>query len=186
MAIAQEKYYEQNRGQDLRKLPAGDPFNGEAPTTTKRWKVSEMWNLHHEIARRLVLGQKNTEIAKALEITPQTVSNVKCSPIVQEQMALLGGTRDAEVIDLKREIEEIVPEAVFLLKDIIRGEGQGQNASLTLRAKESNNMLARVGHGVPQKIQSENIQIQLTSQDISDIKQRAAANSDVIDINKDE
>jgi len=144
-----------------------------------------MWNLHHEIARRLVLGQKNTEIAKALDITPQTVSNVKCSPVVQEQMLILNGTRDVETMDLKREIEEIIPDAVFLLKDIIRGQGQAQNASLTLRAKESNNMLARVGHGVPQKIQSESVNIQLTSKDILDIKRRAAENSDVIDIIKE-
>ncbi len=174
MAIPQEKYYDQNRGQDLRRV--------QGTQGTKRWKVNDMWNLHHEIARRLVLGQKNREIAKALGITPQTVSNVKCSPVVQEQMAVLGGARDAEVMDLKQEIEEMVPDAVYLLGDIIRAEGQGQGASLTLRAKEANNMLARVGHGVPQRVQSENVSIQLTSADIKDIKQRALSNDDVIDI----
>jgi len=173
--IPQEKYYEENRESDLRR-------SGER----RHWVVSEMWDLHHEIARRLVLGQKNVDIAKALDCTPQVVSNVRNSPVVQEHVSILRGARDAETIDLAKEIKEIAPEAVRLLKDIIRGEGDGTNASIALRARESNNMLARVGHGVPHKIQAEVANYFLTSDDIMDIKRRALTNNDVVNVKAEE
>ena len=168
--IPQEKYYEENRGQDLRR-------SGER----NHWVVSEMWDLHHEIARRISLGQKNVEIAKALGCTPQTVSNVRNSPVVQEHISILQGARDADTIDLAREIKEIAPVALQLLKNVINGEKEGVNASIALRAREANNMLARVGHGVPHKVQAEVANWHLTSKDIQDIKQRALANGDVVD-----
>lgn len=172
--LPQEKYYEENRGPDMRR-------KATLPEGCRHWQVSEMWELHHEIARRLVLGQKNTEIARALGIHKQTVSNVRNSPIVQEQMSLLSGARNAETIDLAREIASVAPAAIQLLKDIVKGEGQGVNAGLPLRAREANNMLARVGHGVPQRIQSENTHVYLTKRDIDEIKRRALANDDVVD-----
>lgn len=170
-----EKYFNENRGADLRK--AGP--NGR----TKTWNVSEMWELHHEIARRVVLGQKNVVIAEALGCTPQTVSNVRNSPIVQDQMAIMKSARDADTVDLAREIQEIAPLAMQNLRRIIEdGELDGEKATLSLRAKESRDMIARAGFGVPQRIHSESVSVTLTSTDIADIKRRARENSDVIDI----
>lgn len=168
--IPQEKYYNENRGPDLRREGGNH-----------RWVVSEMWDVHHEIARRLLLGQKNVEIAKSLGISAQMVSNVRNSPVVQEHISILRGARDADTVDLAREIKEIAPAALQLLKEIIQGEGQGANASIALRARESNNMLARVGHGVPHKVQAEVANWHLTSNDIADIKRRAITNGDVVD-----
>lgn len=176
MAIPQEKYYQDGRGRDLRRV------NGRSKT----WVVNEMWELHHEIARYLLLGEKNVVIAKRLGCSPQTVSNVRNSPVVQDQLAIMQGARDADTVDLAREIQEVAPDAMALLSDIIRGENAGKNASLSLRAKESNNMLARAGHGVPQRVQSESVNVHLTSQDIKDIKRRAMENQDIITVNKTE
>jgi len=170
--IPQEKYYEDNRERDQRKN------NGEG---RRHWVASEMWDLHHEITRRLVIGQKNVDIARALSITPQTVSNVKNSPIVQEHMSIMRGVRDADTIDLAKEIKEIAPVALELLKDIIKGDNDGAQASINLRAKEANGMLARVGHGIPHRIQSESVSLHLTSEDISDIKQRAITNGTIVE-----
>jgi hypothetical protein len=174
-ALAQEKYYETNRGSDLRRAP-----EGEGP---KHWVVSEMWELHHEIVRLLVLGLKNTEIAAKLGCSTQTVSNVRNSPVAQEQITIMRGARDADTVDLAKEIIEIAPVAMNLLKDIIRGENDGVNASIGLRAKEANGMLARAGFGVPQRVQSESVNVHLTSADIANIKDRARSNSDIIDVN---
>jgi hypothetical protein len=93
------------------------------------------------------------------------------------------GARDADTVDLAKEIIEIAPVAMNLLKDIIRGENDGVNASIGLRAKEANGMLARAGFGVPQRVQSESVNVHLTSADIANIKDRARSNSDIIDVN---
>jgi len=179
--IPQEKYYDPNRESDGRRK--GKSFissTGEA--LPKRWHVNEMWDVHHEIARRLVLGQNNKEVSEALDISPQTVSIVKNSPVVQEHIAILRGARDADTVDLAKEIQEIAPVALSLLKDIINGDNDGANASIMLRAKTSENMLARVGHGVPHRVQSENIHAFLTSKDIEDIKQRAFSSGNVVEV----
>jgi len=169
MPVAQQKYYEENRGKDLRR----NPNDGTQPY--RRWVVNEMWDVHHEIARRIVLGQKNVQIAEDLNVSPQMVCNVRNSPIVQERIKVLHGARDADTVDLAKEIKEIAPEALGLLKDIIRGENDGANASINLRAKEANNMLARAGHGVPIKVHSENFHAMFTPKDIENIKARARA-----------
>ena len=171
----QAKYYSPDRGPDLRKAPR------DGSDERNRWVVSHMWEIHHEIARRLVLGQKNVEIAEALNVTPVMVSNVRNSPIVQERITILKGARDADTIDLAREIKEVAPEALGLLKDIIRGENDGANAPIGLRARTSENMLARVGHGVPHKVQTENVHTILTAEDIAEIKRRAQCNANVVD-----
>lgn len=167
--IPQQKYYDENRGKDLRKSPE-----------RQHWVVSKMWDLHHEIARMIMLGWKNVEIADKLGITSQTVSNVRNSPVVQEHVAVLQAARDADTVDISKEIKEIVPEAMELLKDIIRGDNDGRTASISLRAREANNMLARVGHGVPHKVQSESVSMTLTSKDIEEIKRRARLAKDLV------
>ena len=99
MPVSQQKYYEENRGPDLRRC---DPSKERGT-----WVVNEMWDVHHEIARRLVLGQKNVQIAEDLGISAVMVSNVRNSPIVQEHTAIMRGARDADTVDLSREIKEM-------------------------------------------------------------------------------
>ena len=169
MAIPQEKYYNENRGKDLRKSPERG-----------HWVVSQMWDIHHEIARHILMGWKNVEIGKKLNISAQTVSNVRNSPIVQEHITIMQSARDADTIDLAKEIKEIAPVALDLLKDIITGDNDGAGASINLRARTSENMLARVGHGVPHRVQAESVNIHLTSEDISEIKRRAMLAKNVV------
>lgn len=178
MSILQEKYYEDNRGRDLR---LADPLVGR-----RNWVVNEMWDVHHEIARRIVLGQKNVTIADELNVSAQMVSMVRNSPIVQEHIAILRGAADADTVDLAKEIREVAPTALKLLRDIIEGENDGANASLPLRAKMATDMVARAGHGVPQRVQSENVHAFITSEDIAAIKKRAIENGDVIEVKAEE
>jgi len=76
-----------------------------------------MWEVHHEIARLVLLGYKNVDIAEKLDCSPQLVSNVRNSPVVKEKLALMRGARDADTIDIAKEIKEIAPEALNLLKN---------------------------------------------------------------------
>ena len=93
----------------------------------KSFAVSKIWELHAEITRRILLGQKNTIIAESLGCTPQTVSNVRNSPIIQDRLALMRGARDAHTVDIARDIQEFAPTALELLKELIMGKGAGAN-----------------------------------------------------------
>lgn len=162
----QEKYYNDDRGPDLRLKPSHE---------RRHWVVSEMWDLHHEITRLLSLGFKNTQIAQRLGISHVMVSNVKNSPVVQDQLAILRGVRDAESIDVAMEIRDFAPTCLTLLKSIVNGEVE---ASTPLKAHTARDLLDRGGFPAIKRIES--VSTQLTSKDIEDIKNRAFGNKEQV------
>lgn len=155
------------------------PDRRKRPGRSRSWKVGQMWELHDEIARRILLGQKNTVIAEALGCTTSTVSNVRNSPVVQDKLAIMRGARDASTVDIARQIQEFAPTALQLLKDTIEGKGDGQNASIALRVSQANKWLDRAGY-VPVK-KFEGVTAHLTKEDIKEIRERAlGSNSPVV------
>jgi hypothetical protein len=165
MPSIQEKYFSDDRGPDLRLNPSG----------RRHFVVSEMWDIHHEITRLLSLGFKNTQIAKRLGVSPVMVSNVKNSPVVKDQLAILRGVRDAETIDVAIEIREFAPTCLTLLKDIVDGN---IDASTPLKAHTARDLLDRAGFPAIKRIES--VSAQLTSKDIEDIKNRAFGNKEQV------
>jgi hypothetical protein len=143
------------------------------PGMKKTWQVTKIWELHDEIKRRILLGQKNTVIAEALACSPQTVSNVRNSDVIQDQLAIMRGARDAATVDIARDIQEFAPKALELLKDVVNGDKAGANASISLRAKEANNFLDRAGHSAVKKHDVRGMTALLTIDDIERIKKRA-------------
>ena len=146
----------------------------------KGFRVSKIWELHDEITRRILLGQKNTTIAESLQCSTATVSNVRNSPIIQDKLSIMRGARDAYTVDIARDIQEFAPTALNLLKEIVSGTGVGMNASPALRAKEANGWLDRAGFGAIRREQ--HLHAHLTSEEIEAIKARAfGPNSPVVD-----
>jgi hypothetical protein len=149
------------------------------PGTRKTWQVGQVWELHEEIKRRILLGQKNVDVAEAVNCTPQTVSNVRNSPVIQDELALMKGARDAYTVDIARDIQEFAPKALELLKQVINGTGEAQAASMSLRTKSAESWLDRAGHGAIRK--EAVIHQHLTKEEILSIRERALGpNSPVI------
>lgn len=158
-----EKYFGP-RGPDERRLQEGEK---------RTFEVQQMWEVHHEIVRRLVLGQKATHIAKDLGVSVQMVSYVRNSPVVRDKIEIMKGARDADTIDLAKRIRENAAPALRLLEDIIEGEVDGQNVPLGMRAKEANTMLARGGYGPISNVRGQFSHAHYSSEEIDEIKQRA-------------
>ena len=135
----------------------------------KTFEVNELWELHHEIVRRLVLGQKSTEIARALNISKAMVSYTKNSKVVQKQLDLMRGARDAETIDVAIRIRENGPEALALLEDIIEDRGETHGIALAARTAES--MLDRGGYAAPKRLEA--VVAHLTREEIEELKKQA-------------
>lgn len=151
----------------------------------KVFRVSKIWELHDEITRRILLGQKNTVIADALQCSVSTVSNVRNSPVIQDKLAIMRGARDAYTVDIARDIQEFAPTALKVLKDIVEGQGIGTSASPALRAREANNWLDRAGHAPIKR--EEHVHAHLTKDEIDAIKQRAlGSNGPVVDAEYEE
>jgi len=135
----------------------------------RKYDVKQLWESHHEILRQIVLGRNNHAIAEDLNITPQTVSNVRNNPLAKQRIEELSTRRDNDTMDIVKKMEEFAPIAEQLLEDIVSGKFDG--ASLALRAKYADKALGRVGYGEVRKIQS--LHGTLSRDDIEDIKARA-------------
>ena len=141
----------------------------------RRYNVQALWEKHHEITRQIVLGRTNGAIAADLDCTPQTISNVRNSPLAKEEIERLSSARDENTMEVARRIEEFAPIALDLIENIVRG--RVPEASISLRAKLASSQLARAGYGEVQKIHS--VHATLSREDIENIKDRAvqAANA---------
>lgn len=134
--------------------------------------MGQMTELHHEIARRVLVGQKNVDIAEALGCTPQTVSNVRNSPIVKHRLAQLQRARDGRAVDFAREIEARVPRAFEILDEALNDD-TGE-VPLSMRLKEANLILDRKEklEGIGQQ-RAFHLHAHLTADDIEALKRRA-------------
>jgi Bacterial regulatory proteins, luxR family len=147
---------------------------------TRSYNIQALWDHHHEIARRLALGQSNVEIAEQLNITPQTVSNFRNSPLGKKVLSQLQEQLYSETIDVAKRIQDFAPKALALIEEII--EGKHKQASLALRAKYASQHLGRAGYGELKKVAIASTS--LSRDEIDEIKQRAreaSFNSGVIE-----
>lgn len=140
----------------------------------KGWQIAEMWDNHHEIARLIVLGMNNQQIAEKLSCNPQTVSNVRNSPVVKDKIALLQAARDCDCVELSAEIAEMGPIALKRIREALEtGQVLGKEVNAATLLKEANNVIDRVEGKAVQRIESKNLNATLTLEDIESIKQRA-------------
>jgi transcriptional regulator with XRE-family HTH domain len=135
----------------------------------RQYNVKQLWEAHHEMLRRLALGESNGEVARALGITPQTVSNIRNSPMGREKLNALQEGIDKDMVIISRRIEKFAPVALDLLEGII--EGREEEASIQLRAKSAESYLGRAGYGPVHKVHS--LRETLSRSDIERIKERA-------------
>lgn len=133
--------------------------------------IGELTDLHHEICRRVLVGEKNVEIARALKCTPQTVSNVRNSPIVKYRLRKMQEERDAKAIDLSAEVNARALRAFEIIDEALYAEND--EVPLSMRLKEANNLLDRKERidGIGQR--SFHVHAHLTADDIEELKKRA-------------
>ena len=137
----------------------------------RRYDIKVLWEKHHEIARQVVLGRTNVDIANSIGCTPQTVSNVRNSPLAKAKIDSLNESRDEETVSIAKRIEEFAPVALELLEEIV--SGNIPEASIALRAKVASSHLGRAGYGEVHKAHI--LSQHLSREDIERIKMRAVS-----------
>ena len=133
------------------------------------YNVRAVWEKHHEVLRRIVLGQKNVDIAKDLNCTPQMISDLRNSPLAKEIIKVYMQERDDEVRDMRAQIDKFAPLALDYLENIISGREPG--ASPALRARTAENYVSRAGYGAVTRVQT--LHATVSRNEIEQIKQRA-------------
>lgn len=168
VSIQEKQFFSRTRGRRRGGLMSRDMRRVE-PGTHRTYEVKEIWDTHQEIIRLIVLGYGNVEIADMVGYTPQTVSNIRNSPVVRERIEELQSAVAHRTVDIAARVRAFEPVALEHLEQIILGRVQG--VSEALRAKTCENYLSRGGHGTVQKIAA--VSGTLTREDIEALKQRA-------------
>jgi DNA-binding CsgD family transcriptional regulator len=145
---------------------------GRLPTTGRRYQLSALSDMHKEIARRLVLGEKRYEIAKALGVSRETISIVKGSSIAQDYMRTLERERDNNAVDIGQQLVALCPAAMCVLENAVNGTLDGTDRDLRVKAAES--ILDRTGYAKQNRVDARVLHANVvTGEEITDIKRRA-------------
>jgi len=143
-------------------------------TGEHKWQVTEIQNRHHQIKDLLFLGYSNEEICATLNCSPHLVSTVKNSPIIKDQLALMHAAAEGEIIDINKQIKNLVPKVLLGLSEIINsGSLDNEPVSQRLRVKEFNNLLDRYMGKPTQNIKTQNINLHFTKEELDEMKMRA-------------
>ncbi len=147
----------------------------------RQYQIQQLWELHHEILRRLVLGQKSVDVARDLDISVAVVSYVKNSEVGKKQLSLMRSAADVSIIDIAGRIRELACTAVVVME-----HAMDDAHPMATRMRAAVDVLDRAGFGAPRVLRTENIHAHLTIEDIEDIKQRARLEGVVIDVAAEE
>jgi len=117
--------------------------------------AKQVWDNHREIARRLALGQRSGEIAKALHISPQVVSNFRNSRQGRDILRALHEQRNAEVTSINKRIRALLPRAIDVLTEVLNDE----EVKPETRVRVSADLLDRGGYGAVKKQLTANVPV---------------------------
>jgi hypothetical protein len=147
--------------------------NRRNPDGNQNYDVTRIWESHNEIIRLLVAGVSPTAIARTLNITTQTVSNVRNSPLAQQRISELAAQRDAEAIDIAKRVAEIAPLAVDVLKKHLVDALDNDENDKDVARIGTTAALGLLDHAVPRKVEGRVLHGHMTLDRINEIKQKA-------------
>lgn len=146
-------------------------------TGNKHYDIAQVTDHQEEIARLLALGRSTEEICEITGLTHQTISNVRNHPIIVEMIRALHDSRNAQASDITQQIADVAPDAIALLKRVIRNEYNEEDDDNTLAAAPEVADQIRSSLGLLKTITPRlNINLHkhlITSESIEQIKQRA-------------
>ena len=140
------------------------------PAYSEREGVVSIWEIHHQVARLLVLGYKNTQISEILGLTKERVSAIRNSPMIIRMIEMMKAEADLEVIDIRKQIQEFAPRAFEVVKEVVENEEN----SPSLRANYALKAMNLAGHVAPKNVNIHSVNTTLSPDQIKTIRDRAA------------
>ena len=139
----------------------------------RSFDIKQLWQRNHEILRLAFLGWKHKDIADHLGVTAVTVSNTVNSTLGKDKLNLMTGARDADSLDVMKEIQEMVPKALKVYDKILDEDSQ---ASLSLQKNTADTVLKDIlGHAAPKKFEGRFAHAHIDGETIEEIKKRSRA-----------
>ena len=138
------------------------------PEARKTYNIQQLWQRTHEIIALTLLGMKETEVAKTLNIHPQTVSNTINSDLGKKKLSELREERDKDFTKVSKEVSKLFPIAMKTYERILEGEEKSK-----LQKETADTILMDIGgYRAPTKLSSESVHTFLSKEDIEEFKKR--------------
>jgi len=141
------------------------------PSERKTYDIQQLWQRTHEIIGLTLLGMKEVEVAKALNVHKQTVSNTINSELGKKKLSMMRKERDEDFTKIAEEVAKLFPLAMETYESILKGEEKSK-----LQKETADTVLMDIGgHRAPTKTQTESAHMFLTPSDIEEFKKRGKA-----------
>lgn len=134
----------------------------------KTYNIQQLWQRTHEIIAMTLLGMKEVEVAKALNIHPQTVSNTVNSDLGRKKLSEMRRERDKDFTKVAEEVTKLFPLAMRTYERILEGEEKSK-----LQKETADTILMDIGgYRAPTKVQGEHVHAYLDKDAIEEFKKR--------------
>ena len=110
--------------------------------SVEKYGVAYIRPYHREIARRLVLGQKESEIRELVGLSQSRFSIIINSPLFKYEVARLEAERDESTADVAKTLKEVSPLALEVIERTMYSAD-----SQRLRYDAACTIMDRAGHG---------------------------------------
>lgn len=132
-------------------------------------EVQRLQEKHHIIIQLAALGFKGTDIAETVGVTPQTVYNILGSANAKQLLGLLRGSRESDIVNIKKELKTLEQPSVDVFRNILTGIGVKDEVKL----KAATTVLKDIaGYEAPKNVNVKH-DVPLSSGQIAEIKRDA-------------
>jgi len=138
----------------------------------RTYDAKALWQRSHEIINLAAQGMKNTEIAKVLDIHPQTVSNTLNSELGEKKLSDIREDRDEDAKRVARRIRELTFKALDIYEEIF---GAADESRKLKKETADTVALELAGLRAPTQIQSASFNLTATPEEIREFKERGMA-----------
>ena len=142
------------------------------PSGNRKYNVGHIWERGQEVIRMEATGSTRDQIAEKTAYCKGSIGNIVNSPLGKLRIEELRNGRDDNAMQFYQELEEMKPEALSCIRDILTHTDEESTASLRLSAAKD--ILDRTGHVPIKRVQSQNVHTHLDINTINEIKKRAA------------
>jgi DNA-binding CsgD family transcriptional regulator len=150
------------RDTDLRRKESGE---------RKTYEIKSLWQRNHEIVNLAARGFKQTDIARILNIDPQTVSNTLGSQLGLLKLSEIRKFRDEEAKVVSEKIRVLTNRALEVYHEIF--DNADGSATVKDRKEVADTVLLELsGLRAPTKVQSQTIHTVLTPDELNEFKKR--------------
>ena len=146
------------------------------------WNIKQLWQRNHEIINLAAKGFKNVDIAEILGITPACVSDTLNSDLGMAKLSELRQERDEDAKKTVEKIRLLTNKAIETYNQIF--DDDSGEASIKLKKEVADNVLLELsGLKAPTKVQTQNVSMTLTADELEEFKKRGRqAVNEVIDV----